>query len=102
MAKEIDPVATSKISKNDQKRIIRILEIYKKTGKTKTEQDDLSKKSESKYEYKLFGVTLDREKLYERINNRVDIMIEEGLIDEVKVLSEKYKEFPTAMQGIRI
>ena len=43
---------------------------------------------------------MDREKLYERINLRVDIMINQGLIDEVKNLLEKYNNFPTAMQGL--
>ena len=43
---------------------------------------------------------MEREKLYDRINKRVDIMIENGLIEEVKEISQKYKEFPTAMQGL--
>ena len=43
---------------------------------------------------------MDREVLYDRINKRVDLMIENGLIDEVKYLLEKYKDFPTAMQGL--
>ena len=43
---------------------------------------------------------MDREKLYERINKRVDIMIQEGLIKEVEDLCKKYKDFPTAMQGL--
>ena len=48
----------------------------------------------------MFAIDYDREKLYERINKRVDIMIEKGLIEEVKSLVEKYSEFPTAMQGL--
>jgi len=102
MAKKIDPKATSKISQNDEKRIIRILEIYHKTGKTKTEQEIESRAKEVKYDYILFGITFDREKLYERINERVDIMIEQGLIDEVRGILSKYEKLPTAMQGIRI
>ena len=43
---------------------------------------------------------MDREKLYERINKRVDIMIEAGLIDEVKNIISKYQDMPTAMQGL--
>ena len=69
----IDPEAMKIISKNDKKRIIRVLEIYKATGKTKTEQEILSRAKEIKYDYKVFGITMDREKLYERINKRVDI-----------------------------
>lgn len=102
MAIEIDPEAMKKISKNDQKRIIRVLEIYHKTGKTKTQQDLESRKNGVKYDYKVFAINMDREKLYDRINRRVDKMIEEGLIEEVKSIIDKYEEFPTAMQGLRI
>lgn len=102
MAVEIDPEAMKKISKNDQKRIIRVLEIYHKTGKTKTQQDLESRKNGVKYDYKVFAINMDREKLYDRINRRVDKMIEKGLIEEVKSIIDKYEEFPTAMQGLRI
>ena len=100
MAMEIDPEAMEKISKNDQKRIIRVLEIYHKTGKTKTQQDLDSRKNEVKYNYKVFAINMDREILYDRINKRVDKMINDGLIDEVKLILGKYNEFPTAMQGL--
>ena len=99
-AKEIDNLAIKKISPNDKKRIIRILEIYKATGKTKTEQEEESRKNEVKYDYKVFAINMEREKLYDRINRRVDIMIQQGLIEEVKELLQKYNEFPTAMQGL--
>ena len=99
-ASQIDPEAIKKISCNDKKRIIRILEIYKATGKTKTQLEIESRKKEPKYDFKLFGITMDREILYDRINRRVDLMIQNGLEDEVKNLLKKYKEFPTAMQGI--
>ena len=99
-AQEIDPEAMKKISINDKKRIIRVLEIYHKTGKTKTEQELQSRKNEVKYEYKVFAITMDREKLYERIEQRVDSMIEQGLIEEVKQILNKYHTFPTAMQGL--
>lgn len=99
-AQDIDPEAIKKISCNDKKRIMRVLEIYKATGKTKTEQEIESRKKEVKYDYKVFAIDWEREKLYERINKRVDIMIEKGLIEEVENLLKKYKEFPTAMQGL--
>ena len=101
-AVKIDPEAMKKISKNDKKRIIRVLEIYHKTGKTKTQQDIESRKKEVKYDYKVFAINMDRSILYDRINKRVDIMMEEGLIGEVKEILEKYDKFPTAMQGLRI
>ena len=99
-AKEVDVEATKKISKNDKKRILRILEIYHATGKNKTEQEIESRKKEVEFDYKVYALNWDREKLYERINKRVDIMIEQGLIEEVKNVYEKYNEFPTAMQGL--
>ena len=98
-AKKIDPEAIKKISENDQKRIIRILEIYHATGKNKTQQEAESRK-EPEYEYRVFALNWDRQKLYERINKRVDIMIEQGLIEEVKNIQKKYNKFPTAMQGL--
>lgn len=99
-AKEIDSEAIQKISKNDKKRILRILEIYHATGKNKTEQEIESRKKEVEYDYKVYALKWDRGKLYERINKRVDIMIEQGLVDEVKSVYKKYNKFPTAMQGL--
>lgn len=100
MALEIDKNATEKISVNDKKRILRILEIYKSTGKTKTELELESRKKEPKYSFFIFGTELARENLYNKINLRVDKMIEEGLIEEVEKITQKYKDFPTAMQGL--
>lgn len=100
MALQIDPVAMEKISQNDQKRIIRVLEIYKLTGKNKTEQEIESRKTPVEFDYKVFAINWEREVLYQRINKRVDIMIKQGLIEEVRNIIEKYKEFPTAMQGL--
>ena len=99
-AKKIDPIAKQKISKTDKKRIQRVLEIYHATGKTKTEQEIISRQKEPEYAYKVYGLLWDRQKLYDRINLRVDIMIEQGLIEEVKTILKKYSEFPTAMQGL--
>lgn len=96
----IDAKAMEKISPNDAKRIIRVLEIYHKTGKTKTEQEIESRKNEVKYNYHVFAINMDRQILYEKINKRVNYMIEQGLIEEVKGILKKYKNFPTAMQGL--
>ena len=100
MAKIIDETAMQKISHNDKKRICRVLEIYHSTGKTKTELEIESRKNGPDYKYILFGINMDRDKLYDRINKRVDIMIEAGLVEEVKKLINKYSEFPTSMQGL--
>lgn len=97
---QIDPTAMEKISNNDKKRIFRVLEIYHATGKTKTMQEYESKQKENPYDYKVFAIDMNREKLYERINKRVDIMIANGLVDEVKKLISKYSELPTAIQGL--
>ncbi len=99
-ALKIDEEATKNISSTDKKRIVRILEIYKETGKTKTEQEIESRKNGINYDFRKFVITWDREKLYERINLRVDIMLKQGLIDEVKAWLEKYKNCPTAFQAI--
>ena len=69
-AKEIDPEAMKKISINDKKRIIRVLEIYHKTGKTKTKQEIESRKKELKYNFKVFAIDMDREKLYSRMRKK--------------------------------
>ena len=99
-AKQIDATAIEKISPNDKKRILRILEIYHATGKTKTEQEIESRKKEVEYDYKVYALDWDRQTLYDRINKRVDMMIEQGLIEEVKQILDKYDTFPTAMQGL--
>lgn len=99
-AQKIDPEAMKIISTNDRKRIIRVLEIYKSTGKTKTQQEIESRKNEVPYDYKVFAINMDRELLYDRINRRVDIMIEQGLVEEVKSITEKYNNYPTAMQAL--
>lgn len=99
-AKEIDPKAMEKISNNDKKRIFRVLEIYNATGKTKTEQEIESRQKENPYDYYVFAIDMERSKLYERINKRVDIMLNMGLVDEVKEVTKKYSDLPTAIQGL--
>ena len=99
-AKKIDEKAMQTISKNDKKRIMRVLEIYHQTGKTKTQLESESRLTPPPYEYIVFAINMEREKLYERINKRVDIMIDQRLIEEVEALTKKYEEFPTAMQGL--
>lgn len=98
MLKGIDPEAAEIIDKNNVRRVIRALEIYKVTGKTKTQVDRESIK-ELKYDYKVFGLNWDRQELYDRIDKRVDIMLDMGLLDEVKKVNEKGIS-PTALQGL--
>ena len=113
-AKKIDPKATENISKTDKKRIFRILEIYYLSHIIKTEIDKKRRKKDitknivkddsvndfnnldntnfnnkdKKIEYKLFYIDMNREKLYSRINKRVDIMLELGLVEETKNVIE--------------
>ena len=99
-AKKIDPKAMETISKNDKKRILRVLEIFHQTGITKSKQDELSRNEDVKYDFKVFGINIEREILYKRINDRVDNMIQNGLIQEVENIYNKFKKFPTSMQAI--
>ena len=97
----IDSAAAEKTHKNNVKRVIRALEIYYGTGITKTEWDRRSREKESRYESVIIGLDFkSRETLYERINRRVDIMTENGLIDEVKALDSESFRASTASQGI--
>lgn len=84
--KAIDPESAERLStEKNKKRIVRALEIYYTTGKTQTEQNILSKMSPSEYAPVFLGLNFkNRENLYERINRRVDIMIQEGLIKEAE------------------
>lgn len=83
--KEIDSDAAAKLHKNDKKRIIRALEVYYLTGNTKSYQNEISHNNEGFIEPLVLGITYaDREKLYDRINMRVDIMLKNGLLDEAK------------------
>ena len=83
---KIDPESGKRIHPNNIKRVIRALEIYYQTGKTMTQQNELSKLTESPYTYKMFALSSDRELIYERINKRVDVMVDDGLFDEVSSL----------------
>ncbi len=99
---EVDPESACAIHKNNIKRVARALEIYYKTGRTKTELDKESRQNESLYApHVVYIQPKERETIYERIDKRVDIMFERGLEAEVKSLYEKgLKDTPTASQAI--
>jgi tRNA dimethylallyltransferase len=86
--KAIDPNQAEKIHPNNFRRVIRALEIYQKTGLTMTEYQK-QQAGESPYETMLVGLEMDRALLYNRINIRIDNMIKQGLLEEVKELIEK-------------
>ena len=73
-----------------KKELLEYQKFLKLLGKTKTELEILSRSKEVKYNFIVFAIDMKREKLYDRINKRVDKMIEEGLVDEVINLKEKY------------
>ena len=101
--REVDPVSADEIHPNNVKRVIRALEIYKTSGRTKSELDKESKTFESKYNAIQIGLKYeDREHLYERINLRVDKMMEAGLLDETKALLDYgvFEKNATAAQAI--
>ena len=100
--KEVDPVSAEAIHPNNVKRVARALEIYIKTGETKSEADRKSRLKESIYDpYTVYIRPKERETLYERIDKRVDKMFELGLEEEVRELYEMGLEnTPTASQAI--
>lgn len=98
---EIDPEAANKIHENDIKRIIRALEVFKHTNKPISMHRRLSRLEPPPYDYRVFGLRMERARLYERIEKRVDIMFDKGLVNEVRKLREMgYERTITAMQGL--
>lgn len=82
---KIDPLTAEKLHINDTKRIIRALEVYYSTGKTIAHQCEISHLNESEYDWCIIGINAEnRQILYDRINRRVDIMYEKGLLNEAK------------------
>lgn len=98
---EIDIESSKSIDANNRKRIIRALEVYKETGKTMSEQNLNFRKENEKYNLCMVCLNMDRKLLYERVDKRVDIMIESGLVDEVKYLiNSGYDKSLVSLQGI--
>lgn len=101
MLKECDPISYKEIHANNRKRVIRALEVFKLTGKPFSSYNAGEDFYKSDYDVYYYVLTMDREKLYNRINKRVDIMIENGLIDEcIKLMNMGYTSDMQSMQGI--
>lgn len=95
----IDPITAQRLHKNDVKRVIRALEIYETTGYKMADYQHRAK--QSPYDLFMIGLTMDRELLYQRINQRVDQMIEAGLVEEVRgLLDQGYDASLVSMQGL--
>lgn len=98
---EIDPVSAEKIHANNVKRVIRALEFYKLTGKPISEHNEAEQKKDSPYNFAYFVLTDDRANLYKRIDKRVDIMMEQGLLSEVQKLKAMgFHRGMVSMQGL--
>lgn len=99
--KMIDEKSAERIHINDTKRIIRALEIYHETGKPMSYYYNKFREPNNNYNLAFIGLNMNRKKLYERINKRVDLMIKEGLVDEVKnLLNQNYSKNLTSLQGL--
>lgn len=97
----VDPAAAQQIHANNVKRVIRALEFYEKTGSRISEHNETERAKRSPYDFAYFVLTDERERLYARIDARVDQMMEQGLLDEVKKLRDMgYTKDMVAMQGL--
>ena len=97
----VDPESAEKIHENNVKRVIRALEFYKKTGTKISKHNEAESQKESPYNFEYFVLNDDRQKLYDRIDRRIDIMLEDGLLDEVRSLvDEGYSRDLVSMQGL--
>ena len=97
LLKQVDPASAEIIHVNDTKKTTRALEIFYTTGQKKSEGKN---EQQPLYPYILFVLNRDRQKLYEDINKRVDIMMEQGLLDEVKNLYDTLPHDCQSLKGI--
>lgn len=99
--RDVDEKSAEEIHANNVKRVIRALEFYHLSGEKISEHNEKEKKKQSPYNFAYFVLNDEREKIYEKIDHRVDIMLEEGLVDEVKRLKEMgYGKELVSMQGL--
>lgn len=99
--KEKDPKSAEMIHENNVKRVIRALEFFEETGTPISAHNEEQREKESPYNFCYFVLNDDREKLYQNIDKRVDVMLENGLVEEVKKLHEKgYTSDMVSMQGL--
>ena len=98
MLAKLDKNAVTKIERNDKKKIIRYIEIVKLTGLPISKA--CGKNDNNEFDIEWIGLNFPREELYERINKRVDLMIEQGLVEETKYLLKKYGRIPNIVDTI--
>ncbi len=101
LLEEVDEKAAQEIHKNNVKRVIRALEFYKQTGERISEHNERERQKESPYNFVYIVLNDAREKLYQRIDQRVDEMLDLGLVNEVESLKKKgYTKNMVSMQGL--
>ena len=101
MLKAVDLKAAQEIHPRNIKRIVRALEFYHQTGKKISEHNETQRQKMSPYNYAYFVLTDERGRLYERIDRRVDLLMEQGILDEVRYLKKRgVRKDSTAMQGL--
>ena len=101
MLKEVDPESAEAIHENNVKRVIRALEFYEKTGRTISSHNEQEREKESPYNAAYFVLNDDRNEIYRRIDQRVDQMMQAGLIEEVRRLKDMgYTKDMVSMQGL--
>lgn len=101
MLKQVDEKSAQEIHANNVKRVIRALEYYKDTGEPISVHNEAERRKESPYCFAYFVLNDERAKIYDNINQRIDIMMEEGLLEEVRALREKgYTRDMVSMQGL--
>lgn len=113
LLRDIDPDSADEIHENNRKRVIRAIEYYRQTGERISEHNKRERQKKSPYDFLYYVVNTDRTRLYERIDRRVDLMLEQGLVEEVMHLKDMgltrdmvsmqglgYKEILDFLQGI--
>lgn len=101
MLQAIDAKSAESIHANNVKRVVRAIEYYRQTGQPISEHNERERQKESPYAFAYFVLMDERQRLYERIEKRIDLMIEEGLLNEVKALYEEgYTRDMVSMQGL--
>ena len=100
MLRQIDPESAGRVHENDVRRVSRAIEIYRLTGMTLSEHSRLDKQREGDFREIIFAPDWPREALYRRIDARVDEMLKQGLVEEVRTLMASEQRHPTALQAI--
>ena len=100
MLRQIDPESAGRVHENDVRRVSRAIEIYRLTGMTLSEHSRLDMQREGDFREIIFAPDWPREALYRRIDARVDEMLKQGLVEEVRTLMASEQRHPTALQAI--